>query len=127
MARQIPDDAVDREQFRIDVGNRIAQRRTELNLTQEELAERASLTQQQISYAERGEKGLRNENLLKVAQALNVSTDFLLTGNLSEADLSIILSEISEEIKGLNLEERILLCKSISIFVQAIRLNSTSQ
>ena len=127
MARQIPDDAVDREQFRIDVGNRIAQRRTELNLTQEELAERASLTQQQISYAERGEKGLRNENLLKVAQALNVSTDFLLTGNLSEADLSIILSEISEEIKGLNLEERILLCKSISIFVQAIKLNSTSQ
>lgn len=127
MARQIPDDAVDREQFRIDVGNRIEQRRTELNLTQEELAERASLTQQQISYAERGEKGLRNENLLRVAQALNVSTDFLLTGHLCEADLSIILSEISEEIKGLNLEERILLCKSITIFVQAIRLNSTSQ
>ena len=67
MARQIPDDTVDREQFRKDVGERIAKRRTELNLTQEELAEKSSLTQQQISYAERGEKGLRNENLLKVS------------------------------------------------------------
>ena len=126
MARQIPDDTVDREQFRKDVGKRIAKRRTELNLTQEELAEKSSLTQQQISYAERGEKGLRNENLLKVAQALNVSTDYLMTGNYAETDLGIMLSEVSDEIKDLNLEERILLCKSISLYVQAIKVNHHS-
>ena len=126
MARQIPDDTVDREQFRKDVGKRIAKRRTELNLTQEELAEKSSLTQQQISYAERGEIGLRNENLLKVAQALNVSTDYLMTGNYAETDLGIMVSEVSEEIKDLNLEERILLCKSISLYVQAIKVNHHS-
>ena len=55
-----------------------------------------------------------------------MSTDYLMTGNYAETDLGIMLSEVSEEIKDLNLEERILLCKSISLYVQAIKVNHHS-
>ena len=70
----------------LEIGNRIMERRKYLGLTQEALAEQADLTTQFVSYAESGKRAMRPENLLKIAKALNVSADYLLTGDIIEKD-----------------------------------------
>ena len=80
-----------------EIGIRIVERRKQLGYTQEELAERADLTPQFVSYAESGKRAMRPENLLKLAKALNVSADYLLTGDIVEKDMLIL----SDKMKNL--------------------------
>ena len=68
------------------------ERRKKLGLTQEALAERSELTTQFVSYAESGKRGMRPENLMKIAAALGVSTDYLLTGDIIDKD-KLLLSD----------------------------------
>lgn len=75
-----------------EMGQRIMERRKKLGLTQEALAEMSELTTQFVSYAESGKRGMRPENLMKVAAALGVSTDYLLTGDIIDKD-KLLLSE----------------------------------
>ena len=74
------------------IGQRIIERRKKLGMTQESLAEKADVTTQFVSYAESGKRAMRPENLLKIANALGVSTDYLLTGDIIDKDL-LLLSE----------------------------------
>lgn len=69
-----------------EIGRRIATRRNQLGLTQEQAAEKAGLTQQFFASVETGAKNMRAESIIKVSRALNVSTDFLLTGQVSDID-----------------------------------------
>ena len=80
----------DLELYLKDVGERIMLRRKKLQLTQEELAEQASLTTQFVSYAESGKRGMRPENLMKIASALGVSTDYILTGDIIDKDMLLL-------------------------------------
>lgn len=75
-----------------EMGQRIMERRKKLGLTQEALAEKSDLTTQFVSYAESGKRGMRPENLMRVAAALAVSTDYLLTGDIIDKD-KLLLSE----------------------------------
>ena len=88
----------DYEEFLKEVGQRITDRRKRLGLTQEALAEMADVTTQFVSYAESGKRAMRPENLMKIASALGVSTDYLLTGEIIDKDISII----SEKMKDLS-------------------------
>ncbi len=74
----------------IEIGNRIAERRKQMGLTQEALAEKGDMTTQFVSYAEAGKRAMRPENLLKLSSALNVSADYLLTGEIVDKDLLIL-------------------------------------
>lgn len=76
----------------MDVSNRITECRKKLGLTQEALAEKADVTTQFLSYAESGKRAMRPENLLKIANALGVSTDYLLTGDIVDKD-QLLLSD----------------------------------
>ena len=58
-----------------DMGKRIFDRRKQLNMTQETLAELAHVTPQTISTAELGQKAMRPETILKVCDALHISTE----------------------------------------------------
>lgn len=71
----------------IEIGNRITERRKQLGLTQEALAEKGDMTPQFVSYAEAGKRAMRPENLLKISSALEVSADYLLTGEIVDKDL----------------------------------------
>ena len=75
-----------------EIGQRILDRRKQLGLTQEALAEKAEVTTQFVSYAESGKRAMRPENLLKISEALGVSADYLLTGDMIDKD-SLLLSE----------------------------------
>lgn len=77
-----------------DMGKRISERRKDMKLSQEELAELAEVSPQLLSTAERGTKALRPENLLKISTALGVSVDYLLTGEIIDNDLSIISNKL---------------------------------
>ena len=78
------------------IGNRILNRRKQLRMTQEDLAEKAGITPQTVSSAELGKKALRPENIIRVCSALDISTDYLLLGEINAGDHSVLLSRISD-------------------------------
>ena len=79
-----------------DIGKRIIERRKKLNLTQEALAEKADVTTQFVSYAESGKRAMRPENLMKMAAALEVSADYLLTGDIVDKDLLLLAEKLRQ-------------------------------
>lgn len=82
------------------MGKRLVARRKQLRLTQEELAERADMNSQIISTAETGKKGLRPENIIKICAALDISPDYLLLGNITDVDTSILSKKVSQLTPG---------------------------
>lgn len=78
-----------------DLGNRIYERRKELNMTQKELAEAVDLSIQSISSIELGKKAVRPENLVNICRALDVSADYLLFGERSEKQLEPVAEMLS--------------------------------
>ena len=77
-----------------EIGQRIYHRRKKLGLTQEALAEKGEMTTQFVSYAELGKRAMRPDNLLKISQALDVSADYLLTGDIVDKDLLILSDKL---------------------------------
>lgn len=82
------------DKFYNEMGDRIIKRRKQLGLSQEELAARADVSPQMVSTAERGSKSILSENLLKLSLALGVSADYLLTGEINDADTNILAQKI---------------------------------
>lgn len=82
----------DLELYLDEVGKRIMERRKKLGMTQEALAEKSGVTTQFVSYAESGKRAMWPENLMKIALALGVSTDYILTGDIIDKD-KLLLSE----------------------------------
>ena len=81
--------------FLVNMGARIALRRKELHLTQEQLAEKMGISLQSISCIELGKKAIRPENLANLCTCLNVSADYILYGKRSETQMNELLSKIS--------------------------------
>lgn len=92
---------LDLELYLNEVGKRIFERRKKLGLTQESLAEKSDLTTQFVSNIENGKRGMRPENLMKIANALMVSTDYILTGDIIDKDLLLL----SKKLRKLTPEE----------------------
>lgn len=86
----------EREIDPVEMGRRIAARRKQMGMTQEELAEKGDMTTQFVSYAELGKRAMRAENLWKVASALEVSADYLLTGDVVDIDRLILSEKLRE-------------------------------
>lgn len=74
------------DEFSVGMGQRIFELRKKQGLTQVELADRAGLSHQYFSCVERGEKGIASRNLMKLANALQTSADYLLTGEIKNFD-----------------------------------------
>ncbi|MBQ8817209.1 MAG: helix-turn-helix transcriptional regulator [Clostridia bacterium] len=84
------------EKLLIDIGQRIYERRKSMGMTQERLAEKMDVSIQMISNLERGNKAIKIENLLKISKILNVSTDYILTGQHIEFDESHLIEKINK-------------------------------
>ena len=78
----------------LEIGKRITERRKKLGMTQEMLAEKGDLTPQFVSYAESGKRAMRPENVIKLAKALEVSADYLLTGDIVDKDMLILADKL---------------------------------
>lgn len=79
-----------------ETGERILDRRKKLGLTQEQLAEKCELTTQAVSYFESGKRSMRPENLMKIAAGLGVSTDYLLTGDITDKDKKLLSGKLDK-------------------------------
>ncbi|MDO5408952.1 MAG: helix-turn-helix transcriptional regulator [Lachnospiraceae bacterium] len=82
------------------MGQRIVCLRKEQNWTQEYLSQISGVSSQTISNAERGVKALRPENIVKLSQAFQVSTDYILTGHRNSADylfMEVKLSTLTQK------------------------------
>ena len=91
------------EKFLVEMGKRIAARRRELHLTQEQTAEKMDVSLQTVSCIELGKKAIRPQNLAKLCAALETSADYVLFGKRTEqelSDLSQNLAALSERDYG---------------------------
>ena len=77
------------------MGSRITQRRKELHLTQEQLAEKMGVSLQTISCIELGKKAIRPENLANLCFYLNVTSDYILYGKRSESQMNELITKLS--------------------------------
>ena len=102
-----------------EMGVRIYERRKQMRLTQDQLAERAGVTAQTISTAELGKKALRPENIIKIALAMEVSTDYLLLGRIASEDADLLATAAS------NLSPKQYRCleEIVKTFIDAIESN----
>ena len=71
---------------RITVGERIRQKRIQLGLSQDELAVRINRATKYCSDIERGMCGMSIETMLSIAKALDMSLDYMMFGEISEAE-----------------------------------------
>ena len=98
------------------IGSRIREIRKIKGLTLEQLAERAEISANFLWEIEQGRKGMKVQNLAKMAAALHVSADYLLFGireNAADGKLSIMMSALPDELKD-NCE------KMIELFVATV-------
>ena len=79
----------------MEIGKRIQNRRKQLGFTQEHLADEMNVSVQMVSNLERGNKAIRIDNLLRLCQLLNVSTDYILTGTQNDSDISALAQQIA--------------------------------
>lgn len=86
---------MENNQALVQIGKRIASRRKELNITQEQLAEAIGLSLQSISCIELGKKGIRPENLINLCIALDSTSDYFLFGKRSENQMTSLEQKIS--------------------------------
>ena len=95
-----------REARLAEIGKRIRQRRRELDLTQEELAEAAGVSKSFVSEVEGGQTAANGLIYLRLADNLEVTVQWLLTGTSPEGasrrnperlEIPPLLSQIAEQ------------------------------
>ena len=67
----------------INLGKRIKEERLKLNFTQEQLAEYADISTSYMGQIERGERNVTLDTLVRIANTLNVSIDYLLKDSIN--------------------------------------------
>ena len=104
-----------------EMGKRIYDRRKQLHMTQDALAELANVTPQTISTAELGQKAMRPETIIGICGAPDISTDYLLRGIITTADNESLAQKVSD----LTPEQYRHLEDIINSFISALKENET--
>lgn len=89
------------------IGGRVRKKRTELGLNQKTLAERVGISPSAINQYEKGDKVPSTETLVKLAQELEITTDYLLGASMEDGifvDASVV--EAFQDFKKLSSRDR---------------------
>ncbi len=112
--------------------NNIKKLREEYNLTQKDIGELLSKSQQSISRLEKGQRDIDIYELCILADHFNVSTDYILgrtknknTPDVASAFETILIENYStlKELRNLNLTEKAIVTSIIANCVNLIKLN----
>lgn len=109
---------IEKGKFDKQVGQRIRSLREYQHLTRETLAEYADTSTQFLADIECGRKGMTTYTLYKLANALHVSTDYIVQGNdikHSSNNIQVLLECVDKDHQ--EIAERIL-----QLYIQAINL-----
>ena len=102
------------------IGQQIRMLRMKSGLTQEQLAEASDLSVPYLSHIERGCKRASLETLVRVAEALDVTVDRLLSG-IQPADRDAFLPDLQELLDDCSLRERRTLLAVAAALKRALR------
>ncbi len=85
--------------YKKEMGKRLKNERRKYHLTQENIAEMLDISVKHYSEVERGITGLSVENIIKISNILNLTTDYLLKGvTITDKDSFLnFLSNLSNE------------------------------
>ena len=97
------------------IGKKIATLRKEYSMTQEQLAEKLSITVKHCSSVERGLSSLSLEKLIYVADLFDVSLDYLVR-DFSDEEQEYIPQICLELFKDADNKERLLLKEYLSLY-----------
>lgn len=105
--------------LKMEFSERLKELRKQAQLTQVDVAEKLGISQPAYASWERGAKKPTQENLVKIAQVLNVSVDYLV-GNLEEKsdELDNIELLFRMNSKGLTEEEKEIFKKELIEFME---------
>lgn len=104
------------------IGVKIRQARKEKGLTQEKLSEKCGLSNKYFGVVEGGFKKLSVETLIKIANALDVSVDYLLSDSLKISD-EPSLRELVPEINSLNKKDHDMIIAVIKAMLSCVHKN----
>ncbi|HEX9025008.1 MAG TPA: helix-turn-helix transcriptional regulator [Clostridium sp.] len=81
------------------LGDKVKMLRNEMKITQQKLAEVIGVSQSTIGMIEGNNQGASNDTLIKLANALNTTVDFLLSDDIKEIDINnkINVPEIEDD------------------------------
>ena len=85
-----------------EFGKRLQKVRKNLNITQEELAERLCVDRNHITRMERGVRVCSIDLLVEISVALEVSTDYLLTGETGSMAIKRKLLMVIEQLNQIS-------------------------
>lgn len=88
-----------------NVGNRIRDERLRARLTQWQLAEKAGCNESYIGQIERGAKNPSLEIIVNIANALNITVDYLLSDNIKTDQINGLFDEAIAVLKNRNPED----------------------
>ncbi|MCL2167300.1 MAG: helix-turn-helix domain-containing protein [Clostridiales bacterium] len=80
----------------IAIADRVREKRQKLNLSQTELAKKTTVQRSTISAIERGERSMRVETILDLADSLDTSPDYLLRGGAEKKKLRLLGEDITK-------------------------------
>lgn len=96
-----------------EMGERIYQRRKELGLTQEKLAEKADISPSYFGQIERGDNKCSLATIVNIATALELNLDTLVRG-IDEQNTDTALLEILDTIPGQDKKMFVKICDNVA-------------
>lgn len=102
----------------VRIGKRLKQRREELGLTQDKLAERTGFTTNYISTLERGQSFPRCEKLITLLNALETSPEIIFCDVVTFANTAKT-SQLSEELASLPPDAQKRILRVVELMIQA--------
>lgn len=88
-----------------ELGKRIRSERRKQDLTQEKLAEMADISESFMGHIERGGRTLSIETLAKIANALNLSIEYIICGEFNYQP-DMLPSEINDALNQMSSSQR---------------------
>lgn len=84
-----------KKKINLEIGERIRRRREMFGYSREDFSEKIGITARFLTDVELGVKGTSIENLIKICDILEISTDYILTGKTDSAAETPITEIIS--------------------------------
>ena len=102
---------------KVAIGSRLREARNMVKLTQEQLAEKVNIGTTYISDIERGAKFPSLSLFIKIVDALGVSSDFILRGEI-EAGKNCVYDDITRKLDGLTPKQRLGVSDLIDAYIK---------